>query len=84
MHCDRMGAFATAGFAWLAVPGAAHPAVAQDDAKAPYPGMAPVDAYLMPDRAAEIALARSAAPASMFLVGTATWSDGTPVAHHGG
>lgn len=83
MCCDRMGAFVIASAAWLAVPGAAHPAAAQD-AKAPYPGMAPVDAYLMPDRAAEIALARSAAPVSMFLVGTATWSDGTPVAHHGG
>jgi hypothetical protein len=41
----------------FAVPG---PATAED-AKAPYPTMAPVDEYLM-DRAAEIALARSAAP----------------------
>lgn len=31
----------------------------------PYPTMAPVDRYLMPDRAAEIAMARSAAPASV-------------------
>jgi hypothetical protein len=30
--------------------------------KAPYPAMAPIDQYLMPDRNAEIALARSAAP----------------------
>lgn len=29
---------------------------------APYPSMAPLDQYLMPDRTAEIALARSAAP----------------------
>jgi hypothetical protein len=32
------------------------------DAKATYPGMAPIDQYLMTDRNAEIALARSAAP----------------------
>jgi hypothetical protein len=32
------------------------------DPKTPYPRMAPVDEYLMPDRDAEIALARSAAP----------------------
>jgi hypothetical protein len=31
----------------------------------PYPHMAPIDQYLMPDRAAEIALARTAAPASI-------------------
>jgi hypothetical protein len=35
------------------------------DAKAPYPSMAPLDQYLMPDRNAEIALARSAAPAAI-------------------
>jgi len=35
------------------------------DAKAPYPNMAPLDQYLMADRDAEIALARSAAPASI-------------------
>ena len=34
------------------------------DAKAPYPSMAPLDQYLM-DRTAEIALARSAAPPSV-------------------
>src|SRR5579863_9692885 len=32
------------------------------DAKTPYPSMAPLDQYLMADRNAEIALARSAAP----------------------
>jgi hypothetical protein len=32
------------------------------DAKAPYPAMAPIDQYLMADRNAEIALARSSAP----------------------
>jgi hypothetical protein len=35
------------------------------DAKAPYPSMAPIEQYLMPDRNAEIALARSAAPESI-------------------
>jgi len=35
------------------------------DAKAPYPNMAPVDQYLMPDRNSEIALARSAGPDSI-------------------
>lgn len=32
------------------------------DSKTPYPTMAPLDQYLMPDRDAEIALARTAAP----------------------
>src|SRR6202451_3453339 len=35
------------------------------DAKAQYPSMAPLDQYLMTDRNAEIALARSAAPAAI-------------------
>jgi len=35
------------------------------DAKTQYPHMAPVDEYLMPDRNAEIALARTAAPESI-------------------
>ena len=35
------------------------------DAKTPYPTMAPVDQYLIADRNAEIALARSAAPESI-------------------
>jgi hypothetical protein len=35
------------------------------DAKTQYPGMAPLDQYLMADRNAEIALARSAAPTSI-------------------
>src|SRR3984885_6187243 len=34
-------------------------------AKAPYPAMAPLDQYLIPDEKAEIALARSSAPASV-------------------
>lgn len=35
------------------------------DAKTPYPSMAPVDQYLIEDRASEIALAQSAAPESI-------------------
>jgi hypothetical protein len=48
----------------LVVLGAWWPAQAQDT-KAPYPSMAPLDQYLMADRDAEIALARSAAPAAI-------------------
>jgi hypothetical protein len=44
--------------------GAACHAISQD-AKAPYPRMAPLDQYLMEDRGSEIALARSAAPESI-------------------
>jgi hypothetical protein len=49
--------------ALVAVLGVAWTAQAQD-AKTPYPSMAPLDQYLM-DRDAEIALARSAAPPSV-------------------
>jgi len=52
------------GIALLMMLGTACQALAQD-AKAAYPKMAPVDQYLMADRAAEIALARSAAPESI-------------------
>ena len=51
-------------FALVVVLGAAWKAQAQDT-KTPYPNMAPVDQYLMEDREAEIALARSAAPESI-------------------
>jgi hypothetical protein len=44
--------------------GAAGPAVAQSE-KNPYPVMAPLNQYLSPDQNSEIALARSAAPASV-------------------
>jgi hypothetical protein len=47
-------------FAWHAQ---AH--AQSQDAKTPYPKMAPLDQYLMSDRNAEIALARSAAPPSI-------------------
>jgi hypothetical protein len=34
----------------------------EQDAKAPYPSMAPLEQYLMKDRNADVAMARSAAP----------------------
>jgi hypothetical protein len=49
-----LAAFALA--AWQAQP---------QEARVPYPSMAPLDQYLMTDRSAEIALARSAAPAAI-------------------
>jgi hypothetical protein len=48
-------------FVLAVVLSAARPGQAQD-AKAPYPSMAPLEQYLISDRNAEIALARSAAP----------------------
>jgi len=48
----------------VVLPGATSQARAQAE-KASYPAMAPLDQYLMPDRNSEIALARSAAPASV-------------------
>jgi hypothetical protein len=41
------------------------PAVRAQEAKTPYPAMASIDQYLISDRSAEIALARSAAPAAI-------------------
>ncbi|MGA3081792.1 MAG: hypothetical protein ABSD44_10470 [Terracidiphilus sp.] len=51
-------------FVQLWLPGATRQAQAQAE-KAAYPAMAPADAYLIADRNSEIALARSAAPASI-------------------
>ena len=51
-------------FALVVVRGGAGPAQALD-AKTAYPSMAPLDQYLMTDRTAEIALARTAAPESI-------------------
>jgi hypothetical protein len=51
-------------FALVVALGAWGQAPAQE-AKGPYPSMAPLDQYLMADRDAEIALARSAAPESI-------------------
>ena len=48
----------------VVIPGATSQARAQAQ-KAPYPAMAPLGQYLMPDEKSEIALARSAAPASI-------------------
>lgn len=64
MRKNMMGAAVITGLALLAALGAAQPVVAQDAAPS-YPKMAPIEQYLMPDKAAEIALARSAAPASI-------------------
>ncbi|HXC16451.1 MAG TPA: hypothetical protein VNV60_03315 [Holophagaceae bacterium] len=56
-------------FVLLAMSGASQQAMSQDAQKPgvalPYPKMAPVDQYLMANREAEIALARSAAPESI-------------------
>jgi len=63
----RMNGFNLIAFVFLVqlcLPGPTLKAWAQAE-KAVYPAMAPVDAYLIADRNAEIALARSAAPASI-------------------
>jgi hypothetical protein len=52
------------GFALVAALIASRPVAAQD-AKEPYPNMAPIDQYLVTDQVAEVALARSAAPESI-------------------
>jgi hypothetical protein len=65
----KISAIAIKSFALLLVLGTAYQAVAQaattPSTTSPYAKMAPVDQYLMADRAAEIALARSAAPESI-------------------
>jgi hypothetical protein len=64
MWKKKVHAIAIKSFALLVVLGTAYQATAQD-ATTPYPKMAPIDQYLMTDRDAEIALARSAAPESI-------------------
>ena len=64
MREKKVHAIAINSFALLVVLGTACQATAQD-ATTPYPKMAPIDQYLMTDRGAEIALARSAAPESI-------------------
>src|ERR1700733_14513349 len=64
MRKKTVGAIVTKSVALLFVLGTA-PGVMAQDAKPAYPEMASVDQYLMPDREAEIALARSAAPESV-------------------
>ncbi|MFY9947944.1 MAG: hypothetical protein WAK27_04555 [Candidatus Sulfotelmatobacter sp.] len=69
MRKKKINALAIKSFAIFVLLGAApfgtaNQAMAQD-AKTPYPSMAPIDQYLMTDQGAEIALARSAAPESI-------------------
>ena len=64
MRENRVVAIVIKCFTLLVVLGTAHHAMAQD-AKTLNTKMAPVDHYLMVDRAAEIALAQSAAPESI-------------------
>ena len=64
MQGKRLGAIVVSSIALAVMLGVAFHAGAQD-AKAHYPNMAPLDQYLMEDRGAEIALARSAAPESI-------------------
>ena len=64
MQRTKTGAMAMKGLALVVLGCAGWQAMGQD-AKTPYPSMAPVEQYLMADRSAEIALARSAAPESI-------------------
>ena len=64
MRRKRVRASVSRSVVLLVMFAAAWPAKAQDD-KTPYPSMAPLEQYLMEDRNAEIALARSAAPQSI-------------------
>src|SRR6266550_3142353 len=61
MNRKRFQAIASLGFALILILDAAWQARSQDR-QLLYPSMAPVEQYLMTDRNAEIALARSAAP----------------------
>lgn len=64
MRTMRIGSMGKLGCVAMLVCCAAWPARAQEK-KSAYPKMAPVEQYLMADKDAEIALARSAAPASI-------------------
>jgi hypothetical protein len=64
MQVKKLVAIALKSVALVVMLGIAWHAIAQD-AKAPYPSMAPLDQYLMQDQDSEIALARSAAPESI-------------------
>jgi len=64
MQGMKAGAIAMKGIALGLLLGTAWQAIAQD-AKTPYPSMAPIDQYLMENRDSEIVLARSAAPESI-------------------
>ena len=64
MRKNRVGAIAIISFALFVALGMAYRAIAQDVAMS-YPKIAPIEQYMMTDRDAEIALARSAAPESI-------------------
>src|SRR5580658_1983180 len=64
MERKRVRTSALMGVALVVMFGAAWEAKAQDT-KIPYPSMAPLEQYLIPDRNEEIKLARSAAPDSI-------------------
>jgi len=64
MREKKVGAIAIQRFALLIVLATSYQAMAQAATTA-YPSMAPVEQYLMTDRTAEIALARTAAPDSV-------------------
>jgi len=64
MRKNRCRLIALVFLVQLGLLGPTRPAAAQTE-KAPYPAMAPVDEYLIADQNSEIALARSAAPASI-------------------
>jgi hypothetical protein len=64
MRKNRFKLIALVFLVQLGLPCVTRPAAAQAE-KAPYPGVAPIDQYLIADENTEIALARSAAPASI-------------------
>ena len=64
MRTKKIATITIRSFALLVVLGITHRATAQD-ATTSYPKMAPIDQYMMADRGAEIALARTAAPNSI-------------------
>jgi len=64
MQKKTISLLALAFFAQIALPGATGHSLAKSE-NAPYPVMAHLNQYLMPDENSEIALARSAAPASI-------------------
>ena len=61
MRKKKVSAIAIKSFALLVVLGTAYQATGQGTTT-PYPNMAPINQYLMPDQGAEIALARSTRP----------------------
>jgi hypothetical protein len=68
----RISSLRTGAFAVILLPLTlcVPPMMRAQDAKVPYPSMAPLDQYLMADRDAEIALARSSAPDAISRAAT--------------